>query len=68
MVKVRFGLSRIMWNLHPVLLKRTSGLAGFFNRNIQLVGEFKFFREFGWRKNGATDWKQRKAANQWHQL
>ncbi|WP_286945203.1 hypothetical protein [Acetobacterium sp. UBA5834] len=32
-----------------------------------LVGEFKFFSEFGWAENGATDWKQTKAGNRNHQ-
>ena len=32
-----------------------------------LVGEFKFFSEFGWAETGATDWKQTKAANRSYQ-
>jgi hypothetical protein len=34
------------------------------SKKMALVGEFKFFSEFGWAETGATDWKQTKAGNQ----
>ena len=36
-------------------------------KKMGLVGEFKFFSEFGWSETGATDWKQTKAGNRSHQ-
>jgi hypothetical protein len=36
-------------------------------KKMGLVGEFKFFSQFGWAETGATDWKQTKAENRSHQ-
>ena len=37
-------------------------------KKMGLVGEFKFFSEFGCSETGETPWKQTKAGNRNHQL
>jgi hypothetical protein len=54
-------------HFNKIRLIRLTALTAFWDKKDGLVGEFKFFSEFGWAETGATDWKQTKAGNRSHQ-